>query len=235
MDVSPVSSLPCGDKMIPAERYIFCDIDGTLLHAKAAGRMAFGHAFKVAYGIPIDMEHINFAGATDIRVVEQLVWENGLEVDSTKTRRFFELLPVYLDEHMAKFPPWVFPGVGDFLERVSRHWKLGLVTGNIRECAYLKLKHGGIDRYFGDVGGFGDDDGDRNRMAALALERAGHPAGSYLLGDTPSDIEAARTNGMVSVAVCNGQFNRAMLEAEKPDMIVDSFEDAEPLFRALEV
>jgi phosphoglycolate phosphatase-like HAD superfamily hydrolase len=72
-------------------------------------------------------------------------------------------------------------------------------------------------------------------MAALALERAGNPVTAFLLGDTPSDIEAARSNGMVSVAVCNGQFDRATLEAEHPDIVVDSFEDAEHLFRALDV
>ncbi len=221
--------------MTAPPRYIFCDIDGTLLHAKGAGRTAFGDAFEQAYGVPVDMAHINFAGATDLRVVEQLVRENGLEFDAECTRRFFELLPGHLDKNMAKFPPTVFPGVGAFLERVCRHWTLGLVTGNIRECAWLKLRHGGLDQYFSAIGGFGDDDGDRNRMAALALERAGNPAGSFLLGDTPSDIEAARTNDMVSVAVCNGQFDRAALEAEGADIIVDSFEDAEHLFEALEV
>ncbi|VGO19264.1 HAD family hydrolase [Pontiella sulfatireligans] len=221
--------------MTAHSRYIFCDIDGTLLHAKGSGRIAFGDAFESAYGVAVDMAHINFAGATDIRVVEQLLREQGLEPDPMHTARFFELLPGLLDENMAKFPPTVFPGVGAFLERVSTHWNLALVTGNIRTCAYLKLKHGGLASYFSDIGGFGDDDGDRNRMAALALERAGNPEGSFLLGDTPSDIEAARTNSMVSVAVCNGQFDRATLEAESPDIIVDSFEDAEHLFQALDV
>ena len=61
------------------------------------------------------------------------------------------------------------------------------------------------------------------------------PSAAYLLGDTPSDIEAARSNGMVSVAVCNGQYNRVTLEAENPDIVVDSFEDAEHLFEALDV
>ena len=220
--------------MIPAERYIFCDIDGTLLYAKGSGRVAFGDAFESAYGVSVDMTHINFAGATDIGVVRQLARENGVAFNPEKMRRVFELLPDLLDAGMAKVPPTVFPGVAAFLERVSVRWKLGLVTGNIRECAYLKLKHGGIDRFFSDVGGFGDDDGDRNRMAALALERAGNPQGSFLLGDTPSDIEAARANGMVSVAVCNGQFDRTKLEAERPDIVVDSFEDAEHLFQALE-
>jgi len=216
-------------------RYIFCDIDGTLLYAKGSGRVAFANAFLDAYGVPVDMSHINFAGATDIRVVQQLLREKGIKEDAAKTRRFFELLPGYLDQGMAQQPPIIFPGVELFLERVSKHWALGLVTGNIRDCAYLKLKHGGIDRFFSDIGGFGDDDGDRNRMAAIALERAGNPVNAYLLGDTPSDIEAARSNGMVSVAVCNGQFDRATLEFEHPDMIVDSFEDAEHLFQALDV
>jgi phosphoglycolate phosphatase-like HAD superfamily hydrolase len=216
-------------------RYIFCDIDGTLLRAKGAGRFAFGSAFSEAFDVPVDVSHINFAGATDIRVVEQLLRESELPQDDAKRRRFFELLPLYLDQSMQADPPVVYPGVVDFLERVSRHWSLGLVTGNIRACAYLKLKHGGIERYFGEIGGFGDDDGDRNRMAALALERAGRPSGAFLLGDTPADIEAARVNGMVSVAVCNGQYDRPRLEAENPDMVVDSFEDAEHLFQALDV
>lgn len=216
-------------------RYIFCDIDGTLLHAKGSGRIAFGDAFLEAYGVQVDMSHINFAGATDIRVVEQLLREHGLVFDEMKNRHFFERLPVHLDRNMAVHPPLVFPGVERFLERVSRHWNLGLVTGNIRECAYLKLQHGGISHYFGEIGGFGDDDGDRNRMAALALERAGNPEEIYLMGDTPSDIEAAHSNGMISVAVCNGQFDRAALEAEHPDIVVDSFEDAEHLFQVLDV
>ena len=221
--------------MTAGGRYIFCDIDGTLLYAKGSGRIAFGEAFETAYGVSVDMTSINFAGATDIGVVEKLARQNGITLEAEKTRHLFDRLPELLDQNMADVPPTVFPGVAHFLERVSTRWQLGLVTGNIRACAYLKLQHAGLDGYFSEVGGFGDDDGSRNRMAALALARAGNPAGSVLLGDTPSDIEAARTNGMLSVAVCNGQFDRQALEAEHPDMIVDTFEDAEHLFRVLDV
>lgn len=221
--------------MTAPRRYIFCDIDGTLLHARSSGRSAFGDAFTEVFDIPVDMGHINFAGATDIRVLGQLMREQGIPHDPVREKRFFERLPFFLDRNMAEAPPSVFPGVGNFLARVSRHWNLGLVTGNIKACAHIKLKHAGIDQYFNDIGGFGDDDGDRNKMAALALERAGHPERAFLLGDTPSDIEAARANGMVSVAVCNGQFDRATLEAEGADIVVDSFEDADELFEALEI
>jgi phosphoglycolate phosphatase len=221
--------------MTASRRYIFCDIDGTLLHARSSGRSSFGDTFADVFGIPIDIGHINFAGATDIRVLNQLMSEQNLPKDPLRVADFFKRLPFFLDRNMADTPPQVFPGVCSFLERVSSHWGLGLVTGNIRACAYIKLKHAGLDSYFSSVGGFGDDDGDRCRMAALALERAGFPEHSFLLGDTPSDIEAARKNGMVSVAVCNGQFDRAILEAEGADIVVDSFEDADELFRALDL
>ena len=221
---------------MPAKgRYIFCDIDGTLLNAKGSGRPAFAAAFFDAFGLEIEVGHINFAGATDLRVLAQLARENGVELTAERSACFFGRLPVYLDENMTRQPPLVFSGVHEFLSRVSPQWALGLVSGNMRETAYLKLKHGGLINYFSEVGGFGDDDGDRNKMAALALRRAGNPEGSFLLGDTPSDIEAARVNGMVSVAVCNGSFERAALEAEGPDIIVDSFDDADHLFRALGV
>jgi len=221
--------------MTARSRYIFCDIDGTLLHAPGAGSGAFGGAFAEVFDVPVDMGRINFAGATDIRVLEQLMRERGIPRNPSLEQRFFEQLPVFLDRNMAALPPKVFPGVETFLERVSNHWKLGLVTGNIKACAAIKLRHAGLDEYFDGIGGFGDDDGDRNKMAALALERTGHPESAFLLGDTPFDIAAARANGMVSVAVCNGQFDRAALEAEGADLVVDSFEDADELFRALEV
>ena len=205
------------------------------MHSPGTGSGAFGDTFAEVFGVPVDMSHINFAGATDIRVLEQLMREQHLTDDTARESLFFERLPICLDRKMKAAPPVVFPGVESFLDRVSRDWKLGLVTGNIKACALIKLKHGGIDSYFDGIGGFGDDDGDRNKMAALALERAGHPDRAFLLGDTPSDIAAARANGMVSVAVCNGQFDRATLEGEGADLVLDSFEAADELFRMLDV
>ena len=221
--------------MTARSRYIFCDIDGTLLRAPGAGSSAFGGAFAEVFGVVPEMHKINFAGATDIRVLAQLLREHRMAPDPAREQLFFERLPLFLDRKMAQDPPTVFPGVGTFLERVSRSWKLGLVTGNIKACALIKLRHAGLDSYFDGLGGFGDDDGDRNRMAALALERAGHPDPVFLLGDTPSDIAAAQANGMVSVAVCNGSFDRAALEAEGADLVVDSFGGAGELFQALEI
>lgn len=215
-------------------RYVFCDIDGTLLQAPQAGRSAFGETFAEVFGIPVDMGHINFAGATDIRVLSQLMRENDISEQNDLVNRFFDRFPFFLKEKLKATPPHVFAGVIPFLERISADWSLGLITGNIQACAQIKVRAAGIDSYFGPVGGFGDDHGDRNHMAALALKRAHFPSPVYLLGDTPSDIEAARSNGMVAVGVCNGSFTRAQLEDVGADLILESFEDTSDFFKVLE-
>jgi len=216
------------------EGYVFCDIDGTLLQARGAGSEAFGQAFAEAFGLLPDMSKVSFLGATDLRIVEGLTREYGLRFDPEKTRRFFDLLPKRLEAQMRRHPPRLFPGVVDFLERVFADWRLGVISGNVRETAMLKLRHAGIERFFADVGGFGDDDGDRVRMAQLALERAGRPARAVLIGDTPSDIGAAKANGMFSVGVSNGGYSVEELMESGADLAIVSFAEAEALFRRLE-
>jgi pyrophosphatase PpaX len=50
------------------------------------------------------------------------------------------------------------------------------------------------------------------------------------VGDSPYDLQAAKAAGVRSVGVTWGVFRRESLEAESPDMVVDSVED---LARAL--
>ena len=48
---------------------------------------------------------------------------------------------------------------------------LGILTGNARAAADIKLKYFGIEQYF-SFGGYGDHHSDRNQVAALAVEQA---------------------------------------------------------------
>lgn len=219
--------------MSVARRTLFFDIDGTLLVARGAGRGAFARSFEEVYGLQIDMSHINFAGATDLGVLNDLLQEHHLADIEAEKHSFFERLAVHLEGAFKKRPPTLFPGVMQFLERVAGHWNMALVTGNTRASSALKLQYSGIDHFFDMTGGYGDDDACRNQMAALAIERAGFPDRGYLLGDTPRDIEAAKVNRLVSVGVCTGSFSREQLALEKPDILVDSLGKAEELLEEL--
>jgi len=53
------------------------------------------------------------------------------------------------------------------------------------------------------------------------LDRLGiDPAEAAYVGDSPSDIQAARAAGVRAIGVTWGVFDSATLEAEKPDVLV---------------
>ena len=202
---------------------ILFDIDGTLLRAPG-GRAAFAQAFKEAFGWEQGVEHINFYGATDLNVFRGICVERGVESTPDMEHAFFDRLAPALDSRLTERPPTLFPNVENILRKVSAHWKLGLVTGNIEATAWAKLHHAGIAHYF-DFGGFGCTHADRAEIARQALKVSGveRPGKVFLIGDTPSDISAAKVNGFISIAVATGGFNPQELEKAGADFVFEIF------------
>lgn len=214
--------------------WIFFDIDGTLLYARGSGREAFRQAFDEAFGWDQGVEHVNFFGATDLDVFRKLCVERGEESTPEMEQAFFDCLAPALDERLAQNPPEVFPNVEPILKEVSKQWTLGIVTGNIEATAKLKLKHAGLLEFFDERGfGCGCDHEDRIEIARHAWERAGKPKRTVLIGDTPSDIHAAKSNGMVSIAVATGGFDFPSLEKADADFVFQDLTDTNRLLSIL--
>lgn len=209
------------------------DIDGTLLHAPG-GRAAFAQAFKEAFGWEQGVEHINFYGATDLNVFRGICTERGVEPTAEMERAFFDRLAPALEARLAVNPPTLFPNVENILRAVSGDWKLGLVTGNIEATAWAKLHHAGIAHYF-SFGGFGCTHADRAEIARQALKASGvkHPGKVFLIGDTPSDINAAKVNGFTAIAVATGGFDFQSLEKAGADFVFEDLTNTEQLLSIL--
>lgn len=215
--------------------WIFFDIDGTLLYARGAGRKAFREAFDEALGWDQGVEHINFYGATDLDVFRKIVLARGDVPTPEMEAAFFERLACRLDVHLSQTPPEVFPNVERIVQELAKKWNLGIVTGNIEATAKSKLKHAGLLDYFNPSGfGCGCDHADRVEIARLALKRAGNPSPAVLIGDTPKDINAARENGMVSVAVATGGFDAQTLCEAGADYVFDDFRSTEKVLSVMD-
>jgi len=87
---------------------------------------------------------------------------------------------------------------------------LGLLTGNIRLGAEIKLRHFGLWEIF-HFGGFADDHEDRNHIAVAAFERGRRIIGKHLqpeeiivVGDTQFDIRCGKFIGARVLAVATG-------------------------------
>jgi phosphoglycolate phosphatase-like HAD superfamily hydrolase len=89
---------------------------------------------------------------------------------------------------------------------------LGLLTGNIVGGARLKLGSVGIAARF-PVGSYGSDHEERDRLPAIAIERAAAHFGVpfekgrvVVIGDTPRDVRCGLHEGVRTVAVATGRF-----------------------------
>lgn len=208
---------------------VLFDIDGTLLDVHGAGRHSFAKALEHCFGWKNELKHIRFAGATDLDLLHRLMREHGREPTAHDEELFFAQLPVDLRAAIAGRPPedFIYPGVALLLERLARDERcvLGLVTGNIERCAWIKLEAADLHGHF-VLGAYGHEHADRNEIARLAVRRAEAQAGGpftriVLIGDTPNDIRAAKTIGAVAVAVATGSYGRKDLEAAGADLVFD--------------
>jgi phosphoglycolate phosphatase len=214
-------------------RLVLFDIDGTLILSGGAGEKAFGHTCSMEFNVPNATAHLQFAGRTDPSIVRDFFVRNHIEPTPEHFRRFFDCYIFWLDYILTQSNGTVLPGVFSTirdLRALPEPPLVGLLTGNIRLGAQIKLTHYKIwDEFV--TGSFGDDHEDRNCLAAIAKERGEKLLGQKLrgeeilvIGDTPRDIECARAIGARVLAVATGNFKRDQLASYQPTWTVDTLE-----------
>ncbi len=212
-------------------RLVLFDIDGTLIHTNAAGITAFGEAFRETFHFPAAVRDVVFAGRTDTGLARQILRAHGHEPTQADFDRFFACYLGWLQRILGRVGGGIFDGVGGFMDDLPRQPKppaIGLLTGNIRRGAEIKLGHFGIWKDF-EFGAFADDHENRNDIARIARQRGSERLGRELagdeilvIGDTPLDIECARAIGARVLAVATGHFTVDQLNEHKPDWSVKS-------------
>ncbi|HJM11382.1 MAG TPA: HAD hydrolase-like protein, partial [Candidatus Marinimicrobia bacterium] len=112
-------------------------------------------------------------------------------------------------------------------------WQSGLLSGNVRKAAKIKLKRFGLWDSF-EFGVFGDDARNREELVLVAEEAALGALGEpythnrmVLVGDTAQDAIAARANGVRSLIVCRRPESRIAIENANPTWLVDSLDEIE--------
>ncbi|MDB6018484.1 MAG: gph 2 [Pedosphaera sp.] len=210
-------------------RLVLFDIDGTLIHTAGAGVRAFGRALATQFQVPELTESVNFAGRTDTGLAREFFLKHGIAPTPENFRQFFDCYVYWLD-HMLSFATGeICPGVWRLiyeLQRLPQPPTIGLLTGNIRLGAEIKLRRFNLWEFF-TTGAFADDHEDRNQIAFVARERGANLLQQNLrgdeivvIGDTPLDIKCGRAIDARVLAVATGGSTLAELKAHKPDWAV---------------
>ena len=211
-----------------ADAYIF-DIDGTLLVTKDLVHWnALHQAMIEAYGVDTTIEGIPYHGKTDLSILRAALGREGIS-DNDFQAQLPDALAVVCREVEAnhrKIEPKVCPGIVQLLESLKANGKLiGVASGNLETVGWHKIEAASLRQFF-TFGCFSDCQESRAEIFRNALEfvtaQLGPGARACFIGDTPSDVEAARLIGAQILAVASGTFNLAELNAYSPDLCVSN-------------
>jgi phosphoglycolate phosphatase-like HAD superfamily hydrolase len=231
---------------MPNKRLVLFDIDGTLLWPDGAGRAALKATLERVYGSAGPIDGFRFGGKTDRWLVGELLRQAGIELPDiwASYERALAVMEDELRERLERGDHDVqpCPGAHALVERLVAHDDVlvGLLTGNYRGTAFVKLRAGGFDPSHFQVGAYGHESLDRASLPALAVTRAAELTGVHfqgqqvvIVGDTPEDVTCGREVGARSIAVLTGWVEQPALEVVNPHYLFDDLTDTEALLDAI--
>ncbi len=211
------------------DAYLF-DIDGTLLRCRDRIHVeSFLSSVRTVMGRDFSLDGVVLSGNTDPGILQDAFRLAALE--SHHWEPHFETILQQMRDNVAARRHEMridkMPGVDEVLRYLySKGASLGLATGNLESIGWLKVEVLNLRQWF-SFGGFSDRFPRRADMIAHAAELArtiaGPNASVCVVGDTPSDIAAARANQLPVIAVATGNYSFDQLMEHRPDACAANF------------
>jgi len=208
---------------------VLFDIDGTLVRrAGPHHREALIEAVRRITGLETTTDNVPVVGMLDGDILAQMLANAGASRALIR-----EKMPSMMEHaqriYVRRCPDLrrkVCPGVRMLLYRLSQRGVIaGLVTGNLTRIGWKKMESAGLRPYL-RFGAFAELARDRAGLVRIAVRQAKKEgwidakSRISLIGDHPNDINAAKANGVRSIAVATGLVGKAELAAHNPDVLV---------------
>jgi phosphoglycolate phosphatase-like HAD superfamily hydrolase len=224
---------------------VLFDIDGTLLRGDGSARRAFEGSLAHVFGSAPD-SRVHYDGKTDPQIARELMRLAGHD-DAAIDARLSDAIDGYLERLRREvsngsrhFQP--LPGVEPLLDALEPRDDvvLGLVTGNVADGAAVKLACAGIEIGRFRINAFGSDHESRPELPRVAQRRARELLGHdfvgdaiVVVGDTPADIDCARSVGARTLAVATGRYSVDELAEHAPTTVLPDLTETERVVAAL--
>jgi len=214
---------------------VLWDVDGTLLRAGPAGRLAFADAISAVFGTSVDQDELpHMAGKTDRQIGLEALARLGHAADRLPALEAAIEVALRARVDQVRAEGVVLPGVRALIAALDAAGATQtLVTGNIEPNARLKLEAVGLSPgpVRVELGAYASDDGVRDNLVPIALDRC-RAAGvavdtgrTWVIGDTPLDLACARAAGVRCLLVATGTYGPAELVGAGADAVVPDLTD----------
>lgn len=225
-------------------RVVLWDIDHTLIESRGVGREIYERVFPTVTGRPL-RELATVHGRTELDIIHNTLELHDIEPTEQAVHQLATALAggyrAALHELITRGR--VLPGVWQSLDVLAAEPGLhqSVLTGNTAEVARIKVEAFGLDRYLDlSIGAYGDDHRDRAELVTIARKRAAHQLGTpipatqvVLIGDTPSDVDAALTAGAQIIAVATGKYTVEDLRTAGAETALESLSDVSRLLQSV--
>jgi phosphoglycolate phosphatase len=198
------------------------DLDGTLVDSSrdiaAAMNTALGRLAPGTPEIPLPAI-VSYVGEGARLLVERSLRHVGLDLSPE------ELLSVYLECYRERLldTTCLYPGVAGALDTLTGA-TLAVLTNKPGDLSRAILEGLGVGARFARVVGGGDGPSrkpDPAGLLQLMADLDGTPAGTWMIGDSATDVDVARAAG-VRVAGVTWGFHPRELRAARPDLLIDA-------------
>ena len=201
---------------------ILWDVDGTLVEVGRGRDDKHRRAVEIL-GACVIPKQTRQGGKTDVQIISELVRDNNLNLEVIPEA--LKLLDQLTIEELGQQPLQAAENAELTLSEFSkRGWINGILTGNTRARAKMKLESAGLLEEINEKFSFdGQEALDRlqlSRGASETLLQSG--MGSFVIvGDTPLGVQASRNAGLACVAMTTGSFSSDELAKYDPDLLLE--------------
>lgn len=213
---------------------VIFDLDGTLVDSAPDFLNALNRLFAEIGRPPLALPEVRGMMGYGVRVLLEHALERtgGMPLEPGLEALAERMIELFFRHHLESSR--LFPDVPATLETLRRaRLKLGLCTNKPHAATLETLKILKLDHLFDAVVGGGESLALKPHPAHViaVVERLGVAReGTVMVGDTETDVAAARAAGVPIVLVRYG-YARVPLDALEPDLLIESFAE---LPRALE-
>jgi HAD superfamily hydrolase (TIGR01549 family) len=197
---------------------VLFDWDGTLVDSYEADSAAFLAMFK-EMGIPWGLEELDRHYSPN--------WYRVYRAAKLPRARWDDADRAWRRQY-AKHSPQLIAGARQVLVRLGRVHHLGLVTSGDRDRVTRQLRDFRLTQLFGARVCSGDTPEKKPHPAPLrlALQKLRlEPAACVYVGDSPEDLQMAKSAGVRAIAVLGRFPTEKRLRAARPDFLLESIRE----------
>jgi HAD superfamily hydrolase (TIGR01509 family) len=205
---------------------VLFDWDGTLINSYSADSSAYLAMFR-EMGIPWGLEELARHYSPN--------WYRVYRAAKLPRARWDEADRAWRAQY-AKHSPRLIAGARQVLARLGRVHRLGLVTSGDRDRVTQQLRAFRLTQLFGARVCSGDTLQKKPHPAPLRLAvRQLHlePSACVYVGDSPEDLEMAKSAGVQAIAVLGPFPTEKRLRAARPEFLLESIRELPEVLKGL--